>query len=95
MLIADLGATEILVQPGEWAEASDASRDAYRRKAKDLGIRLATDEAPGAEGKDVVVLVREGAYVAETFVPKGRCPLRRPGWEHVVRRELGFGDPCF
>lgn len=95
MLITGLRATEILVQPEAWAEASDASRDAYRRKAKDLGIRLATDEEPGAEGKDVVVLVREGAYVPETFVLKGRCSAGRAAWEHVVRRELGFGDPCF
>lgn len=94
MSLIDVRTTEILLQPEAWAQASDANRDAYERKAKDLGIRLAHDEDPGAHSMDVVVLVREGGYVPQTFKLTARCPLGRAAWEHVVRRELGLPDPC-
>jgi hypothetical protein len=87
--------SEILVHPAAWADCRDALRDAYERRAKDLGIRLVADEEPGSEGSDVVVLVNDGSFLPETFVLRAPCPAGRRGWEHVVRRELRLDDPCF
>lgn len=87
--------SEILVHPEAWLEASDASRDAYERRAKDIGVYLSAATQSGAGGKDVVVIVRDGAFVLESFTLATRCPLGRQAWEHVVRRALGLADPCF
>ncbi len=86
--------SEILVHPEAWAEASDASRDAYERRAKDLGIHLSADRETGSEGKEVVVLVCRGDFVSDAFELAARCPRGRAAWEHIVRRELGLDDPC-